>query len=147
VDALGNVAEKRLEAGRWVEVFGFVGIAKCGIMGLLRALTGFFGSAASGVGVIEIDFALGNACFDIVELRVENPNLAKVAAFKRLELNANFGKLRFTLRQRGADRGKLLALVKQAVSVATLLENDFAWHMPSREWKLQFIGAKKLGFF
>jgi hypothetical protein len=145
VDALGNVAEKRLEAGRRVKLFGFVGIAECGIMGFLRTLAGFLSSAASRVGVVEIDFALGDPCFEIVELRVEDSNLAKVAPLKGLELDADFGKLRFALRQRGADDGKLLALLAQAVGVRSSLEDDFAWHMQSRNWNFQCIGAKELG--
>src|SRR5271168_702450 len=67
VNAFGDVAEEGLEAGRWVELFGFVGLAECGIMGLLRALAGLLGSAAGGVGVVEVDFALGDARFEVVE--------------------------------------------------------------------------------
>jgi hypothetical protein len=65
VDALGDLAKEGLEAGRWVELFGFAGIAECGIMGLLRALAGILSPAAGGVGVVEVDFALGDARFEI----------------------------------------------------------------------------------
>jgi len=45
VDALGDFAEEGLEAGRRIELFGFVSIAKCGVMGLLRLPAGFLGPA------------------------------------------------------------------------------------------------------
>jgi hypothetical protein len=135
MDALGDVAEEGLEAGRWVELFGFVSIAECGIMGLLRTLTGFLGSAAGGVGIVEVDFALGDARFEVVELGVEDADLTKVTAFEGLELGADLGKLRFALGERCANGGKLLALVEEGVVVRGLLEDDFGWHAASREWK------------
>jgi hypothetical protein len=135
VDALGDVAEEGLEAGGWVELFGFVGIAKCGIMGFLRTLTGFLGSAAGGIGAVEVDFAPGDARFEVVEFGVEDADLTKVTAFEGLELGADLGKLRFTLGEHIADGGKLLALVEESGGVRDSLEDDFGWHAasPSRE--------------
>jgi hypothetical protein len=134
MDALGDLAKKGLEAGRWVKLFGFAGIAECSIMGLLRLLAGFLGSAAGGVGVVEVDFALGDARFDVVELGVEDADLAEVTAFEGLELGVNLGKLRFALGERDANCGKLLALVEEGGGVRGWLEDDFGWHAASREW-------------
>ncbi len=53
MDALGDVAEEGLETRRWVELFGFAGLAECGIMGFLRSLASFVGSATGGVRVVE----------------------------------------------------------------------------------------------
>ena len=135
VDALGDVAEESLEAGRWVELFGFAGLAECGIMGLLRTLAGFLGSTAGGVGVVEVDFALGDARFEVVEFGVEDADLAKVTAFEGLELGADLGKLRFALGERSANGDKLLALVEEGCVVRGLLEDDFGWHTAFREGK------------
>jgi hypothetical protein len=135
VDALGDIAEECLEAGRWVELFGFAGIAKCGIVGFLRALTGFFGSAPGGVGVVEIDFALGDARFKVVEFGVEDADLAEVSTFEGLELRSDLGKLGFALGEHRTDAGKLLAFVEEDGVVRGLLENDFGWHAASREGK------------
>ncbi len=135
VNALGDVAEEGLEAGRRVELFGIVSLAECGIMSLLRALAAFLSAAAGGVGAVEVDFAFGDARFEIVELSVEYANLAKVTAFEGLELSADLGKLRFALGKRGANGGKLLALIEEGCVVRGLLENDFGWHSASREGK------------
>jgi hypothetical protein len=135
MDALGDVAEEGLEAGRWVELFGFAGIAECGIVSFPRAMASLLGAAASGVGVVEVNFALGDACFQLVELSVEDADLAEVTAFEGLELGADLGKLRFALCERGANGGKLLALVEQGVVVRGLLEDDFGWHSASSEGK------------
>jgi len=131
VDAFGDVAKEGLEAGRWVELFGFVGVAECGIVGFLRALAGFVGSAAGGVGVVEVDFALGDARFEVVEFGVEDADLAEVTPFEGPELGADLGKLRFALGERGADGGKLLAPVEEGGGVRGLLEDDFGWHAAS----------------
>jgi len=135
VNALSDVAKEGLEAGRWVELFGFVGVAECGIMGFLRALTGFLGSVAGGVGSIEIDFAFGDARFEVVEPGVEDAYLAEVTTFEGLKLGADLGKLRFALGERGADGGKLLALVGEGDVVRGLLEDDLGWHAGCREAK------------
>jgi hypothetical protein len=44
VNALSDIAEESFEAGRWIELFGLVRLAECGIMSLLRALTRLPGS-------------------------------------------------------------------------------------------------------
>ena len=51
-----------------------------------------------------------------------------------LQLDPDFGKLRFALGQRGADGGKLLALGEESDGIRGLLEDDFGWHAPFREW-------------
>jgi hypothetical protein len=135
VDALGDVAEEGLEAGRRVELFGFVGIAKCSVMGLLRALARLFSSAAGGVGVVQVDLTLGDARFELVERGIEDADLAEVTAFESLELGADLGNLRFALGERSANGGQLLALVEEGDGVRGLLENDFGWHAASRKWK------------
>jgi hypothetical protein len=84
VDALGDVAEECLEAGRGVELFGLAGLTKCGIVRFLGALAGLLGSATGGVGVVEIDFALGDTRFEVVEFSVEDADLAEVATFEVL---------------------------------------------------------------
>ncbi len=135
VDALGDLAEEGLEAGWRVELFGFAGLAECGIVGLLCALPGLFRPAAGGVGVVEVDFALGDARFEVVELGVEDANLTDVTAFEGLELGADLGEFGFALGKRGADDGKLLALVEERVVVRGSLEDDFGWHAASRQGK------------
>jgi hypothetical protein len=135
VDALGNVAEEGLEAGRRIELFGFMGFAECGVMGFLCTPTGFLGPTAGRVGVVEIDFALGDARFEVVEFGVEDADLPKVTTFEGLELSADLSKLRFALGKRGADGGKLLALVEESGGVRGLLEDNFGWHAASREGK------------
>jgi hypothetical protein len=131
MDAFGNVTEEGLQAGRWIELLDFVGIAECSVMGFLRPLTGFIGSVAGGVGVVEIDFALGNACFDVVKLGVENTDLAEVAVFEGLELGAQLSQLRFAIGELGTNASKLLAFVEEGNSVRGLLEDDFGWHAAS----------------
>ena len=133
VNALGHIAEESLEARRWVELFGFMGFAECGVMGLLRALAGLLSSAPGGVGVVKIDFALSNARFQIVDLGVEDSDLAEITTFEGLELGADLGKLGFALGERRANGGKLLALVEEGLVVRGLLENDLGWHVASRK--------------
>jgi len=128
VNALRKLAKEGLEDGRWIELFGFAGIAECGVMGLLCALAGILSSAAGSVGVIEINFALGDARFEFVELSVKDANLAEVTPFKGFKLGAELGKLRFALRQPRANRSELLALVEEIDTVRGLLEDDFGWH-------------------
>ena len=128
VDALGDLAKEGLEAGRWIELFGFMSIAKCSIMSLLRALAGILGSAARGVGVVEVNFTLGNARFEFVELSVKHADLAEITPFKGPELGAELGKLRFALRKSRANCNKLLALVEEVDIVRGLLKDDFGWH-------------------
>ena len=101
-------------------------------MGLLRLAAGLLGADAGGVGVVEVDFALGDAGFDVVELGVEDADLAEVTAFEGLELGAELGELGFALGERGADGGELLALVEEGEVVRGLLEDDFGWHADSR---------------
>jgi hypothetical protein len=132
VNALGDLAKKGLEGGRWIELFGFVGIAECGIMCLLRSLAGILSSAAGGVGVVEVDFTLGDACFHVIEFCVEDADLAEVTPFKGLELGAELGKFRFAFREPRANGSKLLALVEEVDIVRGLLKDDFGWHMASR---------------
>jgi hypothetical protein len=131
MDALGNVAEESLEAGWWIELFCFAGIAECGIVGLLRTLAGLLGAAAGGVGVIEVDFALRDTRFEIVEFGVKDADLAEVTAFEALELGADLRKLRFALGEHSANGGELLALVEERGVVGGLLEDDFGWHAAS----------------
>jgi hypothetical protein len=133
VDALGDIAEECLEAGRWVELLGFVGIAKCGIVSFLRTVAGLFGSAPGGVGVVEIYFALGDARFKVVEFGVEDADLAQVSTFEGLELGSDLGKLGFALGEHRTDAGKLLAFVEEDGVVRGLLKDDFGWHAASHE--------------
>jgi hypothetical protein len=126
--ALSDFAKESLEAGRRLELFSLAGIAECGIMSLLRALAGILSPAAGGVGFVEVDFALGDARFKIVEFSVKDADLAQVTSFKGLELSAKLGKLRFALSQPRANGGQLLALVEQIEIVRGLLEDDFGWH-------------------
>ena len=94
VDALGEVAEEGLDAGRWIELLSFLGgIGKCGIMAFLRALTGLLRALTGGVRVVKVDFTLDDACFELIELGVEDANLAEVAAFEGLELGTELGEL------------------------------------------------------
>src|SRR5271156_4595416 len=97
-------------------------------MGLLRALAGLLGAAAGGVGVVEVDLALGDARFEVVERGVEDADLAEGTAFEALELGADLGKLGLALGERDADGSKLLALVEESGGVRGLLEDDFGWH-------------------
>ena len=136
VDALGDLAEECLEAGRWVELLGFAGFAECGIMGLLRALAGLLGSAPGGLGVVEVDFPLSDAGFDLIEFGVEDADLADITSFEGLELCADLGELGFAFSERRTDSGKLLAFVDEGGVVRGLLEDDFGWHAASREGNL-----------
>jgi hypothetical protein len=131
VDALSNVAEQRLEAGRRVKLFGFAGIPKCSVVRLLRLTASLLGPAACGVGIVEIDLALSDARLQIVKLRVKNTDLAKVTSFEGLELGTKLGKFRFTFSKQRANGSKLLALVEKGNVVRALLENDFGWHAAS----------------
>jgi hypothetical protein len=103
-------------------------MTECGIVGFPRSLAAFLGPAAGGVRVIEIDFALGDARFDVVEVGVEHADLTEVTAFEGFELGAELGKLGFALSERDANGGELLALVEDSDSVRGLLEDDFGWH-------------------
>ena len=128
MNALGKVAEKRLEAWRQVDLFRFVGFSEGGIVCFLRLLSRLLCSTPGGIRIIEIDLTLSDACFQLVELCIENSNHSQIAAFKRLELHANFGKFRFTLRQRSTHSRQLLAFVEQCIVVRGSLENNFGWH-------------------
>jgi len=132
VDALCDLAKERFKAGRWIELFGLVGIAKCGIMRLPRALARILSPVAGGVGVVEVNFAFGDARFEIIEFSVKDADLAEVTSFKGLELGAELGKLRFAFREPRANGGKLLALVEEVEIVRGSLEDDFGWHAASR---------------
>jgi hypothetical protein len=101
-------------------------------MGLLRLLPCFFGAAAGGVGVVEIDFALGDARFKLVELGVEDADLAEITAFEGFELGAELGELGLAFGERAADGGELLALVEKSEIVRGGLEDDFGWHAAYR---------------
>jgi hypothetical protein len=132
MDALGDLTKEALKARGWVELFGFAGITECRIMGLLCALAGILSSAARGVGVVEVDFALRDARFEIVELSVEDTDLVEITSFKGLEFGAELGKLRFAFRKLRSNGSKLLALVEDVEIVRGLLEDDFGWHTASR---------------
>jgi hypothetical protein len=136
MNALGHIAEERFEARRWVELLGFASLAECGIVSLLRALTRLFGMATGGVGVVEVDFPLGDARFQIVKLSIENADLPKITAFEGFQLGADLGKLGFALGEHSANGDKLLALVEERGGVRGLLENDFGWHAASHEGEL-----------
>ncbi len=98
MDTLGDVAEEGLEAGRRVELLSASRASPYAASWVSCACwRGFFGSAAGGVGVVEVDFAFGDARFEIVELGIENTDLTEITAFKGLELGADLGKLRFAL--------------------------------------------------
>ena len=84
MDAFGNLAKEGLEAGRRIELFGFPGIAECGIVSLLRLPAGLLRAAAGGVGIVEIHLAFGDTRFDVVELGVKDANLPEVTAFEGL---------------------------------------------------------------
>jgi len=131
VNALSDITKESFEAGWWIELFGLTRLAECGIVGLLRALAGLLCSAPGGVGVVEVDFALSDACFEIVEFCVKDADLPKVTAFKSFELGSDLGKLGFALGEHRSDAGKLLALVEERVVVRSLLEDDFGWHSAS----------------
>ena len=75
-------------------------------------MTGFIGSVTGGVGVVEVDFALGDAGFEVVELGVEDADLTEVTAFEGLELGADLGKLGFALGERGEDARWRVSLVR-----------------------------------
>ena len=132
MDALGDIPKESLETGRRVELFSLAGLSECGLVSLLRTLTSLLSAAAGGVGVVESHFALGDARFKLIKFSVEDADLAKITAFKGLELGAELGKLRFALGKRGADSGKLLAFVEESGGVRGLLEDDFGWHAASR---------------
>jgi hypothetical protein len=126
MDALRDIAKEGPEAGRWVELLSFTRLAKCSIVGLLCTLTCLLSSAPGRVGVIEIDFALSDARFKIIEFGVQNADLPEVTTFKRLELRTNLGELRLTLSELRAHCCELLALIKQRGVVRGLLEDDFS---------------------
>ena len=73
------------------EIFGFVGIPEGSIMGLLRSLTSFFGVTPGRAGVVEIDFALSDARFEVVELSVEDAGLTEVATLEGPEPGGELG--------------------------------------------------------
>ena len=123
MDALGDVAEEGLEAGRRIELLSFAGLAEGSVVCLLRALASLLGAATSGVGVVEIDLAFSDPRFDLVQLGVEDADLAKVAALEGLELGANLRQLRFSLSQLGTNGGKLLALGEERSGVRGLLDD------------------------
>jgi hypothetical protein len=135
VYTLGDVAEEGLEAGRRIELFGFVGLTECGVVGFLSALAGLLGSPAGGLGVVQVDFARGNARFEVVELGIEDADLAEVTAFEGLQLGAEVGKFRFALGEHRADGSKLLTLIEEGCVVRGLLEDNFSWHTASHEGK------------
>jgi hypothetical protein len=132
VDAPGDVAEESLEAGWRIELFGFAGVAECGVTTFLCALAGLFGAAARSIGVVEIDFALDDARFELVELGVEDANLVEVTAFEGPELGADPGKVRFALGKPGADGSKLLAFAEKGSVVRSLMKDDLGWHAATR---------------
>ena len=105
VDALGDVAEEGFEGGRWVELFGFAGFGEGGVVGFVGALAGFGGVLAGGVGVVEVYFAFGDAGFEVVELGVEDADLAEVAAFEGFELGAEVGELGLAVGEERAGGG------------------------------------------
>jgi hypothetical protein len=128
MDTLGKIAEERLEAGRWVKLFNLLAfIAECSVVRLLRALASFRGPLSRGIGVVKVDFMLGDARFDVIELSVEEANLPEVPSFECSELSTQLCELRFALGKRAAKGGELPALFKEGV-VRALMENDFGWH-------------------
>jgi len=120
-----------------------VGGGEGGVVGFLRTAASFFRSAAGGVGVVQDDFTLGDAGFDVVQLGVEDADLAEVAAFEGFELSTEMGKLGFAFGEGGADGGKLLALGEEGGVVRSLLEDDFGWHTASAG--RSFSLAERLG--
>jgi hypothetical protein len=87
-------------------------MSESSIMGFLCPLAGFIGSMPGRVGVIEINFTLGNAGFDVVKLGVENTNLAEIAVFEGLELCAQLSQVGFTFSELRTNASKLLAFVE-----------------------------------
>src|SRR5262249_43812416 len=132
MDTFGYFTKKGLQAERWIELFDFVRISERSIMGFLRPFTCFIGPMTSSVGVVEVDLALCNAGFDVVQFSVENTYLAEVAVFEDLELGAQLGHLSFTISKLGTNDSEFLALVDESYIVRSLLEDDFRWHMVSR---------------
>ncbi len=127
--ALGNIAKKRLEAGRRVELLSLPRLTERSIMGLLRLPPSLLGPPPRRVGVIQIDLPLRNARLQVIELSIENAHLPKITPLKSLKLRPNLGKLRLALRQRRANGSKLLPLIKQGSVVRSLLEDDLGWHV------------------
>jgi hypothetical protein len=142
MNAFGNIAKKCLKTRRRIELFRMVDITECGIMGLLRALARLRSPLPGGVGVVEVDFAFGDARLQIIELGIKNANLAEITALEGFELRADLGQLRFMLGQFGANGGKSLALIQQGDIVRTLLKNDLGWHAAFRDWNFQFSRAE-----
>ena len=81
MNALGNLAEQRLEAGRRVKLFGFARRAERADLGLLRALASLRSPAPCRVGVVEVDLPLRDARLQVVELGIQNADLAQVTPF------------------------------------------------------------------
>ncbi len=133
VNSFRDVTEESLETGWWIELCGIVSIAECGVMSLLGALTSTLSSAARGVGVVEVNFAFGDVRFEVVELSVEDSDLAEVTPFEGLELGTELGELRFALSERTTNSRKLLSLMEEGNGVRGLLEDDFGWHAVSHE--------------
>ncbi len=128
VDALGDLPKERFEAERWIELLDFLGLTPGAVVGFLRALAGLLRPAAGGVGVVEVDFALSDSRFEIVELRVEDTDLAEVAGFKGFELGAPVAECGCALGEGAANSGKLLTPREESGGVRVLLEDDFVWH-------------------
>ena len=128
MDAPGDLPEEGLEAGGWVEFFGGKLFVEGGFVGFLGALAGLLRAASGRVGVVEVDFALGDAGFEVVERDVKKTDLGEVAGFEGFELGAYLGEVRFALGEGGPESGESLPLLEEAGGVWGWLEDDFGWH-------------------
>ena len=128
VDALGDVAEEGLEGGWWIELGSLVGFAKGGFVGFGGALTGFCGALAGGFGVVEVYFTFGDAGFEVVEIGVEDADLAEVTAFEGFELGAEVSELELALGEGDAEAGELFALDEELGLFGCSFEGDLGWH-------------------
>ena len=130
MNPLGHLAKQSLEAWRWIKLLRLMGRAKRGIVCLLRLPAALLGPPASYVRVIQRNLSLGDPRLKIVELRIENANLAKIMPLKCRKLGPHLRQLRFTLCKRRANSRKPLALGRKNGGVRGWLKYDLGGHEP-----------------
>ena len=113
VDPLGDITKQRLQTRRWIKLWSFAGLPERCLVRLLRLPPSLLGAATCGLRIVEVHFALRDPRFNVVELRVKNADLPKVAPFESLQLRAKLRQLRFPLGQHRTNRRKPLAPVKK----------------------------------
>lgn len=128
MDALGEVAEEGFEGWRRIELGGLVGVGEGGLVGFAGSLAGGFGALAGVGGVVEIDLALGDAGLQVVELGVEDADVAEVAALKGSKLCAELGEVGFAVGEGGSKAGEVRALPGEGEVGRALLEDEVGWH-------------------